>query len=50
LEDLKVFAKTDLCGEKSLTKDEYKRFMRLMEKEVNEKNPAMSNLDRLILK
>lgn len=50
MEDIKVFAKMDLFGEDFLTKDEYKRYMRLMEREINEKNPALSNLDKLILK
>ena len=37
-QDLKVFMKIEIFGEDSLTKDERKRYDRLMDKEINEKN------------
>lgn len=42
--------KVDLFGEKSLTIEEAQRFEKILEKEIDEKNPALGYWDELILK
>jgi hypothetical protein len=49
-QDIKVFMHIELFGEKSLTPEDKKRYDILMDKDIDEKNPAISLLDELILK